>query len=268
MGKTMPVTVAGFGDLIDRVDDGLRRLERLVRRIFADCERLLPLLGPLGKQVRRLLDQLKILVKRVFDQLGKYIAAPGNPIALWQSGNVWANDVVLHVSNPVGKLTLDFMHSDDDWQGPAAAAYRNTLPPQRRALQQIQATAAQIGDSLHDIAVRLATFWVGVAAALLSLLGEMIAAGALTVTVAGAPVGLTAAAASTSKFLATMAGLVLAVTTLLTSILQAQSRLSRELANNAAFPGPPTGRWPIAVTSSFNDGSMTDGDRTDWRLQP
>jgi hypothetical protein len=96
----------------------------------------------------------------------------------------------------------------------------------------------------------------------------MIAAAALTGSVVGAPAGLTAAAAASSKFLAVMSGLVLSLSALLTSVMQAQARSSRQLADNAAFPGPPGGHWPVSVTSSLNDGSMSDGDGSDWRLQP
>jgi hypothetical protein len=268
MGNTMPATVAGFGDLLGRVDDGLREVQRLVRRIFADCERLLPWLGPLAKVVRQLLERLAQLVKRVFDEVGRLLGTPGDPIALWQTGSRWNNEVALHVGNPVGTLTADFMHGDDGWQGPAATAYRNVLPPQKQALQQVQTIAHQLGDSLHDVALRIAAFWVGLAVAAASFAAEMLAAAALSTGVATIPAGLTAAAAASSKFLAIMSGLILALSNLLISIVQAQARFGRQLADNAAFPGPPTGHWPVAVTSALNDGSMSDGDGSDWRLQP
>ena len=268
MGNTMPATVAGFGDVLGKVDNGLRELERIVKRIVADCERLLAWLGPLAQQVKQLLERLTALVRRAFDEVRKFVETPGDPMRLWQAADGWTDDVALHAGNPVGTLTADFMHGDDRWQGPAATAYRGTLPPQKAALEQTQTIANQIGESLHDIALRIVAFWVGLAMAIVSLVAEMVAAAALTATVAGAPVGLSAAAVATSKFLSIMASLVLAFTAVLTSSLDAQRRFSRQLNDNAAFAGPPSGHWPVSTTATLNDGSMSDGDGSDWRLQP
>jgi hypothetical protein len=266
VGKTMPITVAQFDDVLGRLEDGLRELARVARQIIVNCKDLLRWLGPLAAQVEQMLARFGELMRRIFSELGKFMTRPGHPAVLWTDGDRWITEVGIHAGNRVGTLTPDFMHSDDRWKGSAADAYLRALPPQKLALEKVQAVSNQLGDSLHEIAVAVGTFWVAVAAAVTSFLAELLGASGVTATGVGVAVGVAAAVASALKFTTAFATLAGGLTAFLGISLRAQTQLDRELADNAPFAGPPAGHWPASTSTDLNDGSMSDGNDSDWHL--
>ena len=52
--------------------------------------------------------------------------------------------------------------------------------------------------------------------------------------------------------------------TITTDIRDQAAGLQRRLANDTAFPA---GRWPRSTTPISGDGSISDGDDTDWHLK-
>src|SRR5262249_22760172 len=135
-------------------------------------------------------------------EIGNMLTEPGDPPALWSTGDRWSIDFAGGVAHSVGTFDLDFLHADDQWKGPAAAAYAATLPPQHTALDKMHCVAGVIGDALRNVAMAIVAFWAGVATAITLLLGELTAAGALTATGLGAAAGVGTASASVAKFIA------------------------------------------------------------------
>jgi hypothetical protein len=268
MAPVMPMGIASYGELVRRIDDGLERVREAVNRIIDNVHRLQPWLGFLGSAVAAALRKIAALLEEVLKEIGNLLTEPGDPPALWRTADRWSIDVAGGVSATVGTFDLDFLHADDQWKGPAAEAYARTLPPQRTALEKVQSVAVEIGDALRNVAMAIVAFWAGVATAITVLLGELTAAAALTATGVGVPAGVGTASASVTQFVATVGLLGSTLVAYLGDIAQQQSRLATELADNAPFAGPPAGHWPVSTTANLSDGSMTDGDDSDWRLAP
>jgi hypothetical protein len=268
MAPVMPMGITSYGDLLRRIDDGLERVREAVNRLIDNAHRLQPWLGFLGSAVAAALRKVAVLLEKALKEIGNMLTEPGDPPALWRTGDGWSIDFAGGASNSVGTFDLDFLHADDQWKGPAATAYAATLPPQRAALEKIQSVAGDIGDSLRNVAMAIVAFWAGVATAITLLLGELTAAAALTATGVGMPAGVGTATASAVKFIATLGVLGSTLGAYLGDIANQQSRLATQLADNASFGGPPAGHWPVSTTANLSDGSMTDGDDSDWRLRP
>jgi hypothetical protein len=268
MAPTMPAGVGQFDELIHRAQDGLDRITRAINVLLANCRRLGPLLATIGRALNAALHRLVELVRRVAVEVGRLLSEPGNPRVLWETGQRWIDEVGGAVSGTAGTFTTDFLHGDDVWKGPAADAYAKTLPPQKAALEGVHAAAGELGDSLQEVAAAMVAFWVTLVAAMLVYVGEMVASCAATSTIAGAPAGVATAAAATTKFIGIFGGAVTAFAAFLGATLHAHMRLSGELADDTPFAGPPAGHWPVSTTTSLSDGSMSDGDDSDWRLSP
>jgi hypothetical protein len=268
MAPTMPAGIGQFDELIHRVEDGLDRIAHALDGIVANCRKLGPLLVTVGRALNAALHRLVALVRRVAGEIALLLTDPGNPRVLWETGQRWVNAVGTPVSGTAGTFTTDFLHGDDVWKGPAADAYAKTLPPQKAALEQLHTATGELGGSLQEVAVAMVAFWVTVAAAMVAYVGEMIASCVAASTVAGAPAGVASAAAATTKFIGIFGGAVTAFAAFLGSTLHAQMRLTTQLADDTPFAGPPAGHWPVSTTTNVSDGSMSDGDDSDWRLSP
>jgi len=268
MAPVTPMGIGSYGDLLRRIDDGLQRLRAALHRLIDNVRRLQPWLGFLGSAVAAALGKVAALLERALEELGNLLTEPGDPPALWRAADRWSIDVAGGISTTVGTFDLDFLHADDQWKGPAADAYARTLPPQRTALEKVQGVAGEIGEALRNVAMAIVAFWTGVATAITVLLGELTAAAALTATGVGVPAGVGTASASVTQFVATVGLLGSTLAAYLGDIAHQQSRLATELADNAPFAGPPAGHWPVSTAANLADGSMTDGDDSDWRLAP
>jgi hypothetical protein len=92
-------------------------------------------------------------------------------------------------------------------------------------------------------------------------------AAAATAVPPTAPVGIVAAVGSVIGFIALWGAIVGTFYNYLKNLLTEQSDLMAQLADNAAFPGPPVGAWPRSTTDNLSDGRLSDGDSTDWQLR-
>jgi hypothetical protein len=268
MAPVMPIGISSYGDLLHRIDNGIERVKRAINQLITNFRRLEPWLGLLGSAVAAALRKVVALAEKALAEIGNMLTEPGDPPALWRTGDRWSTEFAGGVSNSIGVFDVDFLHADDQWKGPAAEAYLTTLPPQRNALTKVQAVAKETGDALRHVALAIVLFWAGVATAITLLVGELTAAAALTSTGAGAPVGVGSAGASVAKFIGTLGSLGATLVGYLGDIAGRQSHLEGQLVDNTLFPGPPAGHWPLSTAVNLSDGSMSDGDDSDWRLTP
>jgi hypothetical protein len=82
--------------------------------------------------------------------------------------------------------------------------------------------------------------------------------------VVGAPVGATIAIAAVGATAVAVNEALTDLTTITTDIRDQAAGLQRRLSNDTAFPA---GRWPRSTTPISADGSISDGDDTDWHLK-
>lgn len=259
------MSASEFEDLIDRVE---RKTEELVRKsdeLIARLRHWASWLGPLGHSIGEVLAQIPPRIHDFVAWLVDLFANPGVPWTLWNHGNDWSGPPVAgKLSNLVGKATLDETRVDDAWQGPAADAYKNTLPRQKEALGKLVTFAQQIDDALTKMGIAIGALWLAILTAITAFVIEVIVESGAAATGVGAPAAAGGLAASVAKVLAIVSGaLDLFFAFVVANTLPVLKQLHQNLNDNSSFPD---GNWPRSTTD-LSDGSLSDGDTTDWRVR-
>jgi hypothetical protein len=260
-----PMPPGEFADLIRRIEETMHRAEDEVRRLVDNVHDALDWVGPFARGVQNVLDKIWEIFTKVAREVWKFLTNWGVPWTLWSHGSDWSGEPIGgRVSRLISKATLDETRVDDLWQGPAADAYRNTLSRQKDALAMIKSTADLIDDVLTKVAVAIGGFWLALLAGIVSFVLEMIVAAGAASTGVGAPAGAAAGLASTVKVAAWVSALAAGVYAFFANDALAGAKdLHQQLNNSAAYPD---GHWP-RTTTDISDGSLSDGDVTDWRLR-
>ncbi|MGQ0576697.1 MAG: hypothetical protein ACT4RN_21225 [Pseudonocardia sp.] len=209
-------------------------------------------------------EELGRLFNSAVAQLGEILSYAGDPDALRAAGQVWADQIGGAASRLAGTATLDGVRADDHWSGVAADAYRNTLRPQQEALTTIKTVTDELDTTLNDLANAIFGFAVQVAAAALVLVAALAAASVIAAGVVTAPVAAALAAAAITAFGAFLTTVVLSLHDTAQTAATNAAALERRVSNDAAFPRSD---WPRSTTGISSDGSITDGDDTDWHLR-
>ena len=239
--------------------------QRAVDTIIAAGDAVLALLpGDFGDELAAGLTELRRMFDEAMADLAALIAQAGSPDTLRAAGAVWAGEIGGTVSRLAGLATLNGVRADDHWSGVAADAYRNTLPAQQTALTMIKSAGDEIDTTLSALASAIIRFWLAVAVALVGFVVAVASAVATASTVVGAPVGATIAIAAVGATAVAVNEALTDLTTITTDIRDQAAGLQRRLSNDTAFPA---GRWPRSTTPISGDGSISDGDDTDWHLR-
>jgi len=181
-------------------------------------------------------------MRRVWDNLNEVMSNMGSPSALWSTADAWSDWVGGPVSGQVQSADAGLLSVDDNWDGDAADAYRQTLPLQKAALEKVKSTLTDgISSALSDVAKGILVFWTGLVTALVALVVGIVGALASSATIFGLPA---------APFIAARAGLIASAAIItgaeiLKSVCSAaNSTLRQKLAENSAFH---EGHWPPAA---------------------
>ncbi|MGW4946365.1 hypothetical protein ACWEOZ_32825 [Actinoplanes sp. NPDC004185] len=260
----LPLSEGEFNDVLRRVEESTQKITDLTNGIVDACNRVGQWLGPFWDGVVDLLNRFVDLVQKLLSEIGKFVTRPGVPWTLWNHGTEWVKEVGKPVSDLISQATTGQTDIDERWQGPAATAYLGTLPDQSKALAAIVAATADIDDALTKVAGGIIAFWLGVLAAVVPYIIELIGWGAAASTVAGAPPAAAGAGASTLKVLGIIAAVVTAAITYLTAISSQYKDLLQRVENNDGFPA---GHWPRSTNDVIADGSLSGDNTTNWHLR-
>ena len=260
-----PFTAADLESTLAAIRDTAGEAQRAVDRIINAGEAALRVLpGVFGNELRDGLARLRRMFDDDMRELAELIAQAGSPETLRSTGAVWAGDIGGLVSRLAGMATLNGIRADDYWSGVAAEAYRSTLPAQAAALTTVKAVGDEVDTTLNALASAIIRFWFAVAVALVGFVVAVASAVATASTGVGAPVGITIAIAAVGATAVAVNEAVTDLTTITTDIRDQAAGLQRRLTNDTAFPA---GRWPRSTTPISGDGSISDGDDTDWHLK-
>lgn len=250
----------------------LAKLERLVDDVNTHvtalfdrgdrAARLLPL--GLGDTLRDALLRLRELIAKFFTEYAKIAYNPGWPFGLMAAADDWTAKVGGPISGLAGRLGPDQLRIDNHWRGRAADAYASVLPSQQRAIEAIKTTTDAIHTNLTKAAWGIFALWAGLVLAIAAFVLELMAEAAAAGTVVGAPPAAAAAGVSTAKVIGFVVGCVGFFITFAGLIVDSMASLNQTLHADGAFPD---GKWPRSTTSDFDDGSLSDGDTTDWRIR-
>jgi uncharacterized protein YukE len=183
-------------------------------------------------------------MKQVWDSLNEIISNMGSPSALSGTADAWSDYVGNPVSAQVQSADAGLLSVDDNWDGDAADAYRQTLPLQKSALDKVKSALTDgISSALSDVSKAIYVFWGSLLTALTALIVGIVGAIASSATIVGLPAGpFIAAAASLAAV-----GAVFVGAEILRSVCAAvNSTLRQKIADNSAFH---EGHWPPAATA-------------------
>ena len=260
-----PFLAEDLATTLAAVRDTAGEAQRAVDTVIAAGEAALTVLpGMFGDELREALARLRRMFDEAMRDLAALMAQAGSPTALRAAGAVWSGEIGGMVSRLAGLATLNGIRADDHWSGVAAEAYRNTLPAQQSALTTVKAVGDEIDTTLNDLASAIIRFWLAVAVALVGFVVAVASAVATASTVVGAPVGVTIAIAAVGATAVAVNEALTDLTTITTDIRDQAAGLQRRLSNDTAFPA---GGWPRSTTPISGDGSISDGDDTDWHLK-
>ncbi|WP_213013175.1 hypothetical protein [Paractinoplanes toevensis] len=203
-------------------------------------------------------------MQKLGSEIGKFFTQPGVPWTLWNHGTVWTEQVGNRVTGLMAQATTGQTETDEYWQGPAATAYLGTLPDQAKALAAIKAATDDIDDALTKVAGAIIAFWLGVLAAIVPFIIELITWLTAASTGVGAPPAAAGAGVSTVKVLGILAAVTTAAIAYLTGIASQYKDLLQRVNNNDGFP---QGYWPRSTTGLIADGSLNDNNNTNWHLR-
>jgi len=181
-------------------------------------------------------------MKRIWDNLNEIISNMGSLSALWSTADAWSDRVGSPVSSQVQSAEGGLLSVDDNWDGDAADAYRQTLPLQKAALDKVKSSLTDgIASALNDMARGILAFWGGLITALVTLVGGIIGALASTATIVGLPAGPFIAGAAA---LVASGAMIIGAETLKAVSSSANTTLRQKLADNSGFHN---GHWPPAA---------------------
>lgn len=234
-----------------RVIDGAVRAVRVLPPFLADG--VLDLVRALGDLVRRLLSAIAELSEPM-----------GRPKRVWETGRRWVEDFAGPLSDHIGKIDPDHLAAAYEWQGRAAGAYEAAAARQRAALTALRDIGADVDVALARLAIGICGFWAAVAATLASALVQLIGAGVAVGTGVGTPAAVILATTCVATACAGVAGGAAATAALIEWVSDTITTLRGRIEDHEAFPD---GAWPAPAVAHFDDGSMSDGTPSQWRLQ-
>jgi predicted PurR-regulated permease PerM len=209
-------------------------------------------LSDLIKPIEDGLNALRQKVKEFWDRVNQLINQPGSPTRLHQVAEDWVNKVGNVVGDIAGRISLDKLQTNLDWEGRGAEAYKATVPAQVSGLNSVKDLANQLRSSLDNLGNGIETFWTAMAVAAGVFVVGAIAAIATACTVVGIPAAIAA--------IATAAGVSIGlITTAILSLQALTNTISTEQNTIAQKVHDLGDKW-----AKSNTGAMQD--KSDWHV--
>lgn len=231
--------------LLDQINSVLGRIETKTTELQNSISGKLHWLpGGLQDKVVAGWNRFCDFMRRVWDNLNEVLSNMGSPSALWSTADAWSDWVGGPVSGQVQSADAGLLAVDDNWDGDAADAYRQTLPLQKAALEKVKAALTDgISTALNEVAKGIIIFWTGLGTALAALIVGILGALASSATIFGLPAAPFIAAGAG---LAASAAIITGAELLKSNCASANNTLRQRLAENSAFHD---GHWPPAATA-------------------
>jgi hypothetical protein len=250
--------------VLARIQDGLVEAEGVVNQIITAAGQSLDQLpGWFVGDGRALLADLQRRCVETIAQIREWLATAGDPIALEFAASGWIEEVGGPVSGLVPLGAAERPELGSSWTGDAADAYLAVLPAQGTALGAIQATAGDVRSSLTEFANAIRAFWAAIDNAVLTAQAGFATAIGTALTGIGAIAGALLALGTVAALAATVSQEWNAFGAFTAEATNHSGDLDTQVHDNAAFGNA---EWPRSTTRLFADGSIQDGDDTDWHV--
>jgi hypothetical protein len=241
--SSAPVSAATESELIDKLLQIMDRINAKTTELQNTVDdKLQWLSGFLQDKVVAGWNRFCDFMRKVWDFCYEVCTNMGSPSKLWATADAWSDRVGAPVSAQVQSADAGLLTVDDNWEGDAANAYRQTLPLQKTALDKIKTTLTDgISGALSEVAKGIIAFWASLVVALAALVAGIIGAIASAATIFGLPAAPFIAAGAA---LAADAALIGGGMILRSVCSAASTTLRQKLDDNAGFH---EGHWPPAA---------------------
>jgi uncharacterized protein YukE len=240
------------GELIGKLGDSWRDITDNVNSVL----RWLP--GFLEEPIKAAFNKCSAKVTEVLDKMAEFYSNPGSASAIRAVGDGWNEQVGARASTQAGLLVKEQLETDNEWTGDAADRYGEAVTSQNKALAQVKTITDTLQSTLNEIATAVRTFWVSLGVAFVTYIGAAI------VCIAGVCTAVAAAPALIAFFAASVAFLTASVTfanNFANSLDEKKAKLEQQVTMDGQFT---SGNWPPAAADKMSDGSVNDGDKSDW----
>ncbi|UJW34257.1 hypothetical protein L3Q67_11100 [Saccharothrix sp. AJ9571] len=237
-----------------------KELDAFVREVRKQIGQFPDLLEKLLQPAKNQLVALEKVIKQLKDQAAPWFTNMGSPSTLREAADGWSELVNTKVSaisdDELGKLTAAHR-----WHSDGATAYRQLIPVQQKKLDEVADLAAGLRENLRGMANAVESFWtavgLGYASCVTAVLG-IVGAAAVGGPLGGALGVIALVSAVLSELLDLLTAAVDGLLTQFQTAKDAQAALTESLANLGTT-------WP-KTTTDLGDGSISDHDRSHWRL--
>jgi uncharacterized protein YukE len=205
------------------------------------------------RRIQQGLAELRDKITHFWDRVNQLIDQPGNPTRLHQVAEDWVNEVGNIMGDVSGRVSLDKLQTNLDWEGRAAEAYKATVPAQVNGLNSVKDLADQLRSSLNNLGNGIESFWTAMSiAAGVFITGIVVAIASACVP---GPGTLTAIIAVGSALGASLS----LIGTAVSSMQSLTNTISTEQNNIAEKVHDLGDQW-----SKSNIGAMQD--KSDWHV--
>jgi uncharacterized protein YukE len=241
---------------IEQANEKFRELQQKIEDFFNKVNDVLSwvpgYLSDLIEPIQQGLETLRRKIKEFWDRVNQMIEQPGSPTRLHQVAQDWVNQVGNVVGDISGRISLDKLQTNLDWEGRAAEAYKATVPAQVSGLNSVKDLANQLRSSLDSLGNGIETFWIAIAVAT----GVYIVGAVTAIAAACTVVGIPGAIAALIAAIGTSIGLVTTAIVALESLMNTISTEQNTIAQKVHDLG---NEW-----SKSNIDAMKD--KSDWRV--
>ncbi len=203
------------------------------------------------------LDKLIETANWVMDWLAE-LFRPANLENLRKLGEDWTDQIKTPLGDTAESLGPNNLMGNVQWTGRAAKAYGNLIPNQIEGLASLQGIAERIRASVNSMTDAFEAYRTAVTAIGVAFLAAIVSAFATFLTVATAAVGMAEVVMVTAALVTAISYFGWQVATTYQA-LESQQRDLRQEASDI------TTRWSKSKFSDLSDGSVSDGDKSEWR---
>lgn len=235
----MSSTADDIRNLVDRFYDKIQELQDAVN----DALDWVPFfLDWITDRIQDLWNDLMNKIKSVFEPVKFVLSNLGEPSTLTSTGDKWSTQVGAPVSARVGLADLGSLAVDDNWKGSAADQYKQKVPLQKTALQNVKTQFTDgISGALKDVSSAIQLFFGVMVSALTVFVGAIILAIAACITLVGIPAAIIGLIAAGGVFDAALYG---TMENLKSACRSAKTTLEQKVSDNTGYPN---GAWPVAT---------------------
>ncbi|CAM01164.1 hypothetical protein A8924_2251 [Saccharopolyspora erythraea NRRL 2338] len=248
--------------LVQQAADRSQEIERAVDDFWEVVDELLSrvpdFLSYLVEPIQRGMEALARLLQDFWDRTNQLFEQPGDSDRLREISELWAGAVATPVGDVAGDITLSGLQAGVRWEGPAAEAYKALVPKQEEGLNGVEDVAMQIRQSLNNLANAIDAFWLAVLVALGVFVVGAVTAIATACTVVCTPGAIAAIATAAGVSVGLITTAVVAMNSYLDVIDTEQTDLRDKIRDLGD-------QWTRSA-HDLSDGSVSDGDSSDWRV--